>query len=448
MRYYFNFVAMSVVAAILVSLPLPAAGQSRGLRSPARGVVVDPKETVDIKTNGLAVCESGKFDFAAGPGTVVGSGHGNSRTYSSNGSTVTVRAFSRAADTGTWETATVGQWNGAGIGVSNRDPNEGTDPNHKIDNVGNRKDYVLLEFSQPILVPTAYLSSISTDSDMRVWFGNSGPVSSLSDAILSSFTQAANGGNAANSSRSADLSGSAVAGNKLVIAAETLGTDLDDYFKVEAIDFSCPPPPPPPVTNLIVIKEVLTVDLTNSSTQSFAFTSTNTNQPNFSLVDNNSVVNDRAELSVPAGATATIVENQPLGWSLSDLACTGTAAGNINVNFGAATVSVTPQANELVTCTFTNAQARASAASVELSGRATLMDSRGVGGAIVTLQNLSTGERRSVTTNTLGYYSISDVEVGQFYMVSITHRRYRFAENSRFFTLEENLSGVDFVGGF
>jgi Carboxypeptidase regulatory-like domain len=77
-----------------------------------------------------------------------------------------------------------------------------------------------------------------------------------------------------------------------------------------------------------------------------------------------------------------------------------------------------------------------------------MMDSRGVSGAIVTLQNLSTGERRSVTTNTFGYYSINEVEVGQFYMVSIAHRRYRFAESSRFFTLEDNLTDVNFVGAF
>lgn len=168
----------------------------------------------------------------------------------------------------------------------------------------------------------------------------------------------------------------------------------------------------------------------------------------FSLVDNNVVGPDRISVAVAPATTVTATESVTLGWTLSDLSCTGTTAGNININFGARTVSVTPQSGQNVVCTFRNLQLGASAASVKLSGRATLTDSRGVGGAIVTLQNLSTGERRSVTTNTFGYYSISDVEVGQFYMVSITHRRYRFAENSRFFTLESDLAGLDFVGGF
>jgi hypothetical protein len=179
---------------------------------------------------------------------------------------------------------------------------------------------------------------------LSVWIGNAAnPYSTpltMSDALLAGLTNETNT-TTLTTSRDADINAGATVGNVLVVAARV--DQSNDYFKVANIYKNCPPPPPPPpVTNLIVIKEVLTVDLTNASTQSFAFTSTNTNQQNFSLIDNNSVVNDRAELSVPAGATATIVENQPLGWSLSDLVCTGTAPGNISYNFGAATVSVTP----------------------------------------------------------------------------------------------------------
>ncbi len=445
MRIYFNFVTVFILAAILSSLSLSVNAQTRGSRSVLRGSFESSKITAEPTKESVVACDSGKFDFAAGPGTVIGgSGFGNSRTYSNSGTTLTVRAFSRAADTGTWETAAVGQWNGAGIGVSNRDSNEGNDPNHKVDNVGNRKDYLLLEFSQPIVVPVAYLNSISTDSDMRVWFGNGGSLVSLSDATLASFTQAANGGNAASSSRTANLSASAVSANKFVIAAETIGTDLDDYFKVEAIDFTCPTTPP----NLIVIKEVLTIDQTNASTQGFGFTATNTNQGSFSLVDNNVVGPDRVSLTVNTGATATVTEGVTPAWTLSDLSCTGTAAGNININLSTRSVSVTPQASETVTCTFRNVLLRASAASATISGRATLMNSRGVSGAVITLQNLGTGETKTVITNSFGYYTLADVEVGNFYMVTIAHRRYRFAESSKFVDLTDNVAGFDFTGGF
>ena len=444
MRIYFNFVTIFVLAAILSSFSLNVDAQSRGSRSVLRGGFETPKAEVETKDS-LVACDSGKFDFAAGPGTVVGgSGFGNSRTYSNSGTSVTVRAFSRNSNDGAWETAAVGQYSGAGLGVTNRDSGESGDPNHKIDNVGTRKDYLLLEFSQPIVVPVAYLRSIFNDSDMRVWFGNGGSVPVLSDAVLSSFSSAANGGNASSSTRTASFGSAAVSANKLVIAAETVGTDLDDYFKLEAIDFTCPTTPP----NLIIIKRVLTIDQTDASTQSFGFTATNTNQAAFSLVDGNVVGPDRVSLTVNTGATATVTEGFTPGWTLSDLSCTGTAASNININFAGAAVGVRPQAGETVTCTFTNVLLRASAARATISGRATLMNSRGVGGALITLQDLGTGETKYVVTNTFGYYTIPEVEVGNFYMVTISHRRYQFAESSRFIDLTDNVTGFDFTGGY
>ncbi len=444
MRIYFNFVTVFVLAAILSSFSLNVEAQSRGSRSVLRGSFESPKAEVETKDS-LVACDSGKFDFAAGPGTVVGSGFGNSRTYSNSGTSVTVRAFSRDSGNGAWETASVGQYGGAGLGVTNRDSGEGSDPNHKVDNVGTRKDYLLLEFSQPIVVPVAYLRSITNDSDIRVWFGNGGSIPSLSDATLASFSQTANGGGngGTGAARSATFGAAAVSANKFVIAAETL-SDLDDYFKVEAIDFTCPTTPP----NLIIVKRVLTIDQTDASTQSFGFTATNTNQASFSLVDGNVVGPDRVSLTVNTGATATVTEGFTPAWTLSDLSCTGTAAANVNINFLGAAVSVTPQAGETVTCTFTNVLLRASAARATISGRATLMNTRGVGGALITLQNLGTGETKSVVTNTFGYYTIPEVEVGNFYMVTISHRRYQFAESSRFIDMTDNVTGFDFTGGY
>lgn len=452
LRLYLNFLTLTTLAAIVLAQPLFVLGQGRIVSRSATLGTISQKGSEETKAadgeTSETVCTDGHINFTTS-GNSTSETWGNTRTYSGGGVNVKARAWSRTKDTGSWQTAYLGQYGSAGLGVTDRVEGS-TDPAHKVDNNG-LLNYILFAFDQPISVDMVQLESVTTDSDLTVWIGNaSDPYTTpltMSDALLAGLTNETNT-TTLTTARDADINAGSVVGNVLVVAARV--DQSNDYFKIANVDKDCapPPPPPPPVINLIVIKEVLTVDLTNASTQSFSFTSTNTGQPTFSLVDNNSVLNDRKELSVTAGATATVVENQALGWSLSDLACTGTAQANISYNFAVATVSVTPQANELVTCTFTNAQIRPSAASVSLSGRATLMDSRGVSGAIVTLQNLSTGERRTVTTNTLGYYSISDVEVGQFYMVSITHRRYRFAENSRFFTVQDNLEGVDFVGGF
>jgi hypothetical protein len=168
----------------------------------------------------------------------------------------------------------------------------------------------------------------------------------------------------------------------------------------------------------------------------------------FALVDNNVVGPDRISVSVPASTTVTATEAITLGWTLSDLACTGTAAGNISVNFAARTVSVKPQSGQNVVCTFTNLLLQSSAAGVKVAGQAKLANSRGVGGAIVTIQDLGTGKTRSVTTNTFGNYTFDDLEIGSFYMITISHRRYRFPESSKFFTLDSDLTGIDFSGGF
>jgi hypothetical protein len=108
-------------------------------------------------------------------------------------------------------------------------------------------------------------------------------------------------------------------------------------------------------------------------------------------------------------------------------------------------VSVTPASGQNVTCTFTNAQLGASAAKVDVSGRAMLSNSRGISGAVLTLWDVETSQTRQVTTNSLGYYVFSEVEVGKFYVVSISHPRYVFSQNMQTFTLEDSLTSLDFV---
>ncbi|MEQ1761961.1 MAG: carboxypeptidase-like regulatory domain-containing protein [Pyrinomonadaceae bacterium] len=436
LRSYLDLCAVVTLAAILSSQVVPTYAQ-RALKGAKTTEIEINKDPLEVETTG---CTDGHINFTTG-GDSTSETYGNIRTYSGGGVNVKARAWSRTKDTGTWQTAYLGQYGSAGLGVTDR-AEDGGDPSHKVDSDG-LINYVLFAFDQPVSVDMVQLESVTTDSDISVWIGNAAnPYTSaltMSDALLAGFANETNS-TSATTSRDADINAGSAVGNVLVVAARV--DQSNDYFKIANIDKDCAS------TRVTFIKEVQTANQINGSTQAFAFTATGMTPTNFSLVDNNVVGPDRISVAVSPSTTVSATEAITLGWTLSDLSCTGTAAGNINVNFAARKVSVTPQSGQSVVCTFKNLQLGASAAKVKLSGRATLMDSRGVSGAIVTLQDLSTGAVRSVTTNTFGYYSISDVEVGGFYMLSIAHRRYRFAESSRFFSLEDELTGLDFVGGF
>ena len=83
------------------------------------------------------------------------------------------------------------------------------------------------------------------------------------------------------------------------------------------------------------------------------------------------------------------------------------------------------------------------AAGVEVSGRVTTADGRGLRNATVVITDAE-GNRRTTTTGSFGDYRIEDVEAGRAYVVSVTSRRYRFA--SRVVNVSEALADVDFVG--
>ena len=102
---------------------------------------------------------------------------------------------------------------------------------------------------------------------------------------------------------------------------------------------------------------------------------------------------------------------------------------------------------EQVECTFTSEPIAPSASYASISGRVLTADGRGVRGAQVNLLNASTNESRSVTTNTFGHFMISDLRVGDFYVVSIPLSKKRGSRNqlTQAFTLEDDLTGMDFV---
>lgn len=57
------------------------------------------------------------------------------------------------------------------MGVTDGSEGTGTDDSHTVDNIG-RNNYVLFEFSQTVVVDSAFLGYVVTDSDLKVWIGS------------------------------------------------------------------------------------------------------------------------------------------------------------------------------------------------------------------------------------------------------------------------------------
>ena len=172
---------------------------------------------------------------------------GNIRTFSLNSVNVHASAFSRTRSGGTWNTAYLGLYSG-GLGVTDSSEGDGSSDRHKIDNIGGRDNYVVLEFSQPVVVDRAFLDMVGADSDMSVWIGTkTDPYNNhqtLSDALLSGFyTEENSTADITPGSRWADLNVNQKSGNIVIIAALTSDQTPEDAFKLSKLDLGCPPPP-------------------------------------------------------------------------------------------------------------------------------------------------------------------------------------------------------------
>ncbi len=82
------------------------------------------------------------------------------------------------------------------------------------------------------------------------------------------------------------------------------------------------------------------------------------------------------------------------------------------------------------------------AASVEISGRVLTSDGRGLRNAQVFLTD-SQGFRRVEMTSSLGYYTFTEVEAGNFYILGVSARRYRF--ETRAVSATDNIANFDFA---
>ena len=161
---------------------------------------------------------------------------GNVRTFSQDGVSVDVSAFSSNKSGEHWKTAYLGAYDG-GLGVTNQHEDGSS---HRVDN-GGSNDYILFEFDQQVTVDRALLAYIVDDSDISVWIGDrDGDISLLNSTILNDFTKEFNnGGNGgSDSKRWADFNANELIGDTLVIAARD-DHNYDD-FKLKKLDIYVP----------------------------------------------------------------------------------------------------------------------------------------------------------------------------------------------------------------
>jgi hypothetical protein len=87
------------------------------------------------------------------------------------------------------------------------------------------------------------------------------------------------------------------------------------------------------------------------------------------------------------------------------------------------------------------------AAGVNVGGRVTDAGGNGIKDAVLTLTAPGTSEpARIARTNGFGYFNFEDVSAGEFYVLSISHKRFTFIPDTYAFNLLEELTDIIFQG--
>lgn len=209
-----------------------------------------------------------------------------------------------------------------------------------------------------------------------------------------------------------------------------------------------------------IVKEVQTFNGENSSTVLFPFTTTNFTPSNFSLIDNNAPPADRVTnasvYSFGAANAVRVTESIVNNWTLGDIFCVETAGGagggfpdlpnsqNTTANLGTRTANIILEQGENVTCTFSGLQISLPA-NASVSGRVLTQTGLPVKRALITFFNVSRMETQFVYTNALGYYRLNGLPTFDQYVLTVSHSKRNFSDNSRSFTLNDDLSEVNFV---
>lgn len=173
--------------------------------------------------------DSSSSDFVSSVG-----GANNTITYQDNGVTVTAQAWSQLGQGSSFTQSKLVRYS-SGLGVINDTEGSGS-PNHAIDNVGSF-DYVYFSFDRIVDLSRVLIGYISGDSDFQLWIGTdvtapSGFFGGFEHSEINWSTQSSG-------ARWANVNGSSVLGNSILIGANTDQSEngYEDYFKLRALEF-------------------------------------------------------------------------------------------------------------------------------------------------------------------------------------------------------------------
>ncbi|MCD9188141.1 MAG: carboxypeptidase-like regulatory domain-containing protein [Pyrinomonadaceae bacterium] len=84
------------------------------------------------------------------------------------------------------------------------------------------------------------------------------------------------------------------------------------------------------------------------------------------------------------------------------------------------------------------------AATVTVGGQVLNAEGRGIMNATVNLTD-SLGQTRTIKTSSFGYFRFPDVNAGETYFISVSSKRYTFAQSTRTVTPNESISDLNFI---
>jgi len=194
---------------------------------------------------------------------------------------------------------------------------------------------------------------------------------------------------------------------------------------------------------------IIIVTSSPTTNTAFPFTATNFEAANFSLIPDNNNLIDRY-ISAPitnfgAANGITVRESLVAAWSLAGITCTSTVNNNNTIDFPNRQATIVVEAGELVVCTFANVQAGPTAAPVSVSGRVVDGFGQGIRNARIVVTSSTDGTSRSALSNPFGYYTVTDLSVNDFYVVRASHKQFTFTDDTRSFSLTDNIADVDFI---
>ena len=210
-----------------------------------------------------------------------------------------------------------------------------------------------------------------------------------------------------------------------------------------------PSPTPTPTAVVRVRKRVVTSGGT-SSTVEFPYSATNLAASSFALAGNTDFVDPNVQVYGTANSI-NVSEAPVAGWQLVAVECVETSGGppsipDTTVDLANRRATIIAQPGEAITCTFTSQPLAPTAGVGFVNGRVVNSYGQGVRGITLSLSDVSSGETVYARTNAFGYYYFTELPISHtFVLVANPNKRYTIASNVRTFTLNDNVSDMDFI---